>query len=1198
MRNIFKPCTLAVALCLALVPLASLHAQVVSGSVSGVVTDGQGAAIPGAKVTLVDQLQTTSRTIGSSAEGTFNFTPVLASTYTLVIESTGFKKYERKNIAVHPADQLQLPDLKLEIGTITETLTVEASAVSLKTETVQLDTVLTGDQATDLPIVDRGFLGLLQVIPGYASGDQYSANINGNRSDNMSIKLDGMTNMDSGVNTCCATWVNPDTIAEMKVATNAQSASIGHAGGASVMVVTKSGSQTFHGSGYGFLRNESLNSNTWMNNYNSRPKSTYRYNTYGFTVGGPIFIPKTWNVAKNKLFFFASEERKNQKLGGALNTKTVPTAAERLGDYSTAKDNNGNPLIIYDPLINNGANGGNKVPLPGNLIPASRMSKDGQGLLNIMPLPNYTGPNVNQYNYISQVPYSQPELIGTYKFDYNVNDAWRTWVRYTRDYYTQDNPYGMGGSFPTMGTNETTRHAMGLAVGITTVLTPTLTNEAVFGGSQNLIPQQPINVTYTRTNMGLTYQNLYPNAAQADIGPVASFGGSFISNAPGMGNGIPYYANNTNFSITDNVAKVWPRHTLKFGVSIERDRKDQTSGNPLGNINFGQDNNNTINDSGYSFSNALLGVYDTYSQLDQQRFGRYYFTNAEFYVEDTWKVSRKLTVIPGLRVSFMQPIYDVKGQSGDFVPSLYDPKQAVRLYTHAANPANGNKVMAYDPVTKTFLPSVYYGSVVAGSGNPLNGIVLGGTNGIPKGLVNNRGPQWGPRLGIAYQLDSKTVIRAGGGISYDRLQGNVIYGDLSIPPTTQTRTAYYGFLNQLSTVGGAALFSPPSPGNNGAGMAQDGHVPTVYSWNFTVERELPFQTVLSAAYVGNVNRHLMQLVNVNDPGWGSAWAPANQDPTANGGVGKNDGTTTISTNFFRPFVGIDRWNLMEWGGSANYNSLQMTATHRMTRKLTFTAAYTFSKALGTADSIYNAGAIPGLNRQGNYGRLSYDRTQSLVASYTYWLPKGIRGGNIAVNNFVTRAIVNDWQFSGITTLRSGSPTAISYGINGWNTTMITTGDPDYGARPVFTSNPISSNRNLLQWFNTGSFVAAPKGSHGIDSGIGYLEGPGQNNFDLVLQKNMPFSKDGKRYVQFRLEAYNAFNKTQWSGINTGATLGGGSTIAAALANSTIINLPTAVAAQGPTPNTNGGVFGFGAANAVRSNGGANRVMQLGLKLYF
>jgi hypothetical protein len=358
MRDSLRRNRLAVALGLLVLPWVPLRAQVVSGSVSGAVVDPQGATVAGARVTLSDQVQATTRTVNTSAEGTFNFTPVLASTYTLTIELKGFKKYERRDIVVHPNDQLSVPDLKLEVGALSETVMVEASAISLKTESVQADTVVTSDQATDLPIVDRGFLGLLQVVPGFAGGDQFSANINGNRNDNMSIKLDGMTNMDSGVNMCCSTWVNPDTIAEMKVATNTQSASIGHAGGASVMVVTKGGTQSLHGSGYGFLRNESLNSNTWMNNFNNRPKSTYRYNTYGFTVGGPVFIPHKWNQARNKLFFFGSEERKNQKLGGSLNTKTVPTAAERTGDFSTALDNNGRALIIYDPMINNGANGG------------------------------------------------------------------------------------------------------------------------------------------------------------------------------------------------------------------------------------------------------------------------------------------------------------------------------------------------------------------------------------------------------------------------------------------------------------------------------------------------------------------------------------------------------------------------------------------------------------------------------------------------------------------------------------------------------------------------------------------------------------------------------------------------------------------------------------------------------------------------
>ena len=1187
MNNAFKPGKLIVVLSLAVLSIVSLHAQVVSGSLSGVVTDSQGAVVPGAKVTLIDQVQATTRSISSGAEGTFNFTPVLASTYKLVVESAGFKKYERTDIVVHPNDQIEVPNLKLEVGTINETVTVEAETVTLKTESVQQDTVITGEQSTDLPIVDRGFLGLLQVVPGYASGDQYSANINGNRSDNMSIKLDGMTNMDSGVNACCSTWVNPDSIAEMKIVTNTQSAAIGHAGGASVMVVTKGGTKSFHGSGYGFIRNESMNANGWLNDYNNRPKAIYRYDTYGFTVGGPVFIPKTWNVDKNKLFFFASEERKDQKLGASLNIKEVPTAAERTGDFSAAVSNSNQKLYIRDPLTNlpcaatTGVGGG---CFPNNIIPINRISKDGQTLLNAMPLPNYSGDPT--YNFTSEMPYNQPELIGTYKFDYNINEKWHSWVRYTRDHYTLDNPYGISSSFPTLGTNETTRHAMGLAVAVTTVLTPTLTNEAILGGSQNLIPQQPKNTTYTRTGLGLTYQNLFPTGESGDLGPIVSFGGSYISNSPSMGNGIPYYADNTNYSITDNLAKVFAKHTLKFGVSIEHDRKDQTSGNPVGTISFGQDTNN-INDSNYSFSNALMGNYDTYSQIDKQRFGRYYFTNAEWYLEDTWKVTSKLTIIPGIRVSLMQPIYDAKGQSGDFVPSLYNQSQAVRLYSHAVNPATGT-VQAYDPVTKAYMPSVYYGSVVPGSGNQLNGVVLGGTNGVPKGLVQNRGPQWGPRFGMAYQLDAKTVIRAGAGISYDRLQGNVIYGDLSIPPTTITRTAYYGNLTGLAAVGANALFSPPNPGNNGAGMSPDGHVPTVYNWNFTIERELPFSTILTAAYVGNMNRHLMELVNVNDPGWGSAWLPQNQDPTL---TPKYDGTTTINTNFFRPYVGIDKWNLMEWGGTANYNSLQMTATHRMSRKLTFTAAYSFSKVLGTADSIYNAGAIPNEIRQANYGRLSYDRTQSLVVSYSYWLPKVVRGDNLAVNNFATRLILNDWQLSGITTMRSGAPTQIGYSINGYNSTMITTGDPDYGPRPVFTSSPIANTRTSLAWFNTASFVPAPKGSHGNDSGIGYLEGPGQNNFDMVLQKNIPFSKDSRRYFQFRMEAYNALNKTQWSGLNTSATLAGGTTVAAALANPTITNLPVGLTGASAA---NGGRFGFGALNAVR----AARIVQLGLKLYF
>ena len=992
--------------------------------------------------------------------------------------------------------------------------------------------------------------------------------------------------MDSGVNMCCSTWINMDTIAEVQVITNSASAAVGHSGGAAVQVVTKGGTKEFHGSGYVFTRNESLNARVWNANSTAANgairKSTYRYNTDGFTLGGPVFIPKHWNTAKNKLFFFAAEEHQNTKNGGGNRTLTVPTALERTGDFSQSISNTGAAFTIYDPTAGGQYYGGG--PLPGNRLPANLINKDGQKLLSLMPLPNNITSD-HTYNYIYPLtPTHKPELLGTYKFDYNINEKWRSFVRYTRDYYTSDN-YSGNGSFEFLGTGRGVRKGMGVAYNLATAISPTFTNEFTMGVSQNLIPNLPIlNNQYTRSALGLSFNSLFPAGVLADEGPSVSFGGNYISNTPSFGSNFPNFADNTNFNFVDNLAKVFSRHTVTFGFSIERDRKDQSNGNPNGNLNFSTSTNNPY-DTGFTWANALAGNFNTYSQADQQRTGKCRFTNGEWYVADTWKATRKLTVDGGIRFYLMQPIYDAKGQLGQFLQSLWNPSSAVRLYSHKLNPANG-KVDAWDPVTNTFANAAFFGTVVPGSGNPLDGFALEGTNGIPRGLVKGRGVQYGPAIGFAYALNSQTVIRAGARIAYDRIQGNPWYFSLNIPPTSRTGTLYYGNLPTLAST--AAAYSPINPGNNGAGMSPDGKIPTVYSYNFSIQRELRLKILTEASYVGNLNRHLDELINQNMPAWGAMWQPQNQDPSFTG-VNNLDGTHALPANFYRPMVGIDRLNYPTWGGTGNYNSLQVTANRRLARDLTFQLAYTFSKALGTADQIYNASAIPGEVRQANYGRLAYDKTHSLVVFYTYSFPRVVRGSNPFVNNFVTRTILNSWQVSGITTLRPGSPYSLGYSVLNQNLTTLLTGSPDYGPRATLIADPKDvSDKNLLQEFNLAAIGQTAKGSRGNDSGFNCMTGPWFWDTDMGVFKNVPFTRDSKRYVQFRLEFYNIMNHTNWGSVNSTvqySALGpGGST-------GTIINLPQYLA---PAGSQNGGRFGVGAAQSP----GGGRIGEMSLKVYF
>jgi hypothetical protein len=1145
-----------------------LAAQQTSGMITGIVKDAQGAVIPGAKVTLIDQNQSATREQATGAEGLFAFTPLLPSTYTVVVEAAGFKKYEKKDIVVFANAAVGLTDINLEVGAVTETVLVQATAAQLQTESADRAGVVAGQQLTDLSIQARNFMTLQELVPGVVSAGAYGADVNGGRYDEMSFKIDGITNMDSGVNECCAVWINMDTIAEFTVITNSQTADIGRSGGAAVSAVTKSGTKSFHGDSYWFHRNEEFNANSWQNNqaspYVQRPP--YRYNIMGFVFGGPIFIPKTFNQNRNKLFFFVSEEwQRTLNPVTSLRLATVPTAAERNGDFSLTHNSDGSAVTITDPLANG-------TPFPGNQVPKNRFNSDGSAILDVFPLPNVSGQPA--YNYQSAFGSSSPRRLDSQRADYNLNDKWRLYGRYLHDNYTQNlDVYGLCSTVPGLGEEYVPRVAFSGVVNVTTIISPTATNEFIFGPSQNRYTWTVLNPVYTRSNLGLKYQSPYPNSIVDGIGPVVTFGG--VGNAPTLGQGQstqgqpPWGNSNTTFDFTDNLAKVFSKHVVKVGFMIERDRKDQQTKNATGTIAFDRDSLNP-GDTNWAYSNALVGDFDNYSQASAQLWGRYRFTNAEWYAMDTWKVRPNLTIDLGIRFMILQPIYDANMEIGTFNPADFTTSQQVTLYKKTLGP-NG-AVAALNPITGALAPAVLVGAIVPGVGNINNGFVLAGQNGYPRGLTKERGPQYGPRIGLAWSVNPKTVVRFGGGVFYDRLEGNLTYNQLSSQPTTNTPTIYYGTLATLGSQG--QNFFPQTPG---AAMSGDGHIPTVYSYNVTIQRTLPFSTMLDVAYVGTTDRHLPLTVPVNEPAYGSAWLPQNQDPTV---TPKYDGTTTLPINFYRPYIGIGAIAMQNFGGTSDYNGLQISANHRVGHGLQFGVNYTFSKALGAASS-YSSLENPFNIRHTNYGRLSFDYTNLMVFHYIYQVPKLAKGS--ALDNPVTRFVANGWEVSGITTFQTGSPQNISYSISGVGSSTLNqeiTGLASVGPRPLLSGNPGLSKgtRTIYEFFNTAVVHPAVKGSLGSDSGLGLFDGPGTNDWDISLFKNFAYTKGEGRYFQLRCEGYNAPNHTQFSGINTSATFNSAGVIT---------NLPTVLGGGG-------GRYGFGAVNGARSA----RVIQLALKLYF
>src|SRR5712691_6257476 len=590
-------------------------AQQSFGSISGVVQDGQGAVIPNAKVELTNVGQgAVVRELTTSSEGTFAITPLPPATYSLAVEAQGFKKYVKNDVKLFAQDRIGLPPIVLEIGSASEAVTVEASAVQLQTVSAERSGVLTGSQIVDLASNTRNFTDLLKTAPGF---NVDTNNANGLRTDQNAIAVDGTSVMDVGNNSAGGWRMNSDIIAEIKVLTNGQQAEFGRASGANITLVTKSGAKAFHGGGYEFYRNEWLNANTFTNNYLGLPRPRNRNSTFGFNLGGPVYIPGKLNRSKEKLFFFTNWEFQRPRVFDNLVRLTVPTADERKGDFSKSASK-GRPVTIRDPLANS--------PFPGNQIPQARWNQYGLQLLNVYPAPNLLGVDPG-FNYQYQFSGSDKRNDETVRADYNISERFKfffRWLHNRRDLLQSgglntNNTVGIGAFHAASG-------AISGAGNLTIVITPTLTNDFNYGNTRNWLPNEPDPKSgYLRSNANVTLPLLYPDADKlANLIPNLSFG-SEVPNAPTIFiSGMPYDNENPTQNITDNITKVFSTHTLKAGIFIETIIKPQTATTENnGRLNFRPDSANP-GDTGWDFSNMLLGNYQAFDQSNTYRKGLYY----------------------------------------------------------------------------------------------------------------------------------------------------------------------------------------------------------------------------------------------------------------------------------------------------------------------------------------------------------------------------------------------------------------------------------------------------------------------------------------------------------------------------------------------------------------------------------------------
>jgi len=1097
--------------------------QNISATLTGTVLDQAGAVIPGADVKLTNQATGVSVQSASNEVGIFVFTSLLPGTYTLEVGMPGFRTLTMREIGLTANERRSLGNVSLQIGEVEQRVEVTAETSYVQTASSERAGLISGDQVLNLAVKGRDFLGLMSTLPGVSdmnvgtrevvqTGNLLNGlHINGGRTNSIMYALDGISSVDTGSNASVQNAPNMDAISEVKVLTSNYQAEYGRNSAGTINVIMKSGGRDFHGSLYWYYRDKSLNANTFFNNRTGTRKGDYHFNNAGYSIGGPIYIPGKFNTNKDKLFFFFSQEYVRRRLYLDPRFVTTPTELERNGDFSETRDTNKNVISINDPL-----NG--KTQFPNNKIPANRINPVGQAILKFFPLPNYveTDPaRMYTRNYRSTASGNNPRRQEVVRVDYNITPTLNSYYRYIRDNDDEEWPYGswVAGNvnFDLVSTLRPQR-GRGAVLSLSKVFSSTKVNEFTVGAStrgQTFNPTEPEKVARTRIP-GLG--QWYPQSNESGAIPDMTF--SSVQNYinPSLGN-IPYTNENPVFTWADNFSWLKGSHSLKFGVYIERMRKDEVGGpNTRGSFNFDRNTNNP-NDTNYAFSNALLGVFNNYSEGTFRPYSHYRYTQTEWYAQDSWKVNGKLTLDLGLRMYNSPAAHDDRYNITTFDPSLYSANEQARLIWPGKD-ASGKRA-GVDLATGTIYPVPYIGLFVPGSGNYSSGMVVGGQDGWPGGLYETPAVSFGPRVGFAYDPsgNGKMVVRGGIGIFYDRPQGNVYSGTNGQPPVAFTPTLHFGTLDTFLQSAGAI-------GPGGVTVTETGEqpLPQTYNYSIGIQRQIPFDTVLDVSYVGALGRSLIYEQNINPIPMYARFDPKNRDTTT--------ASSPLPDNFLRPYRGYANIMMRAFGTNSNYHSLQIAANRRLAQTVQYGLAYTFSKALGeNAGDFDDDPSVYFNRRERNYGLLSFDVTHNLVVNYAWDLPNPGQKWGIKPLDWV----LGNWQISGITSFTSGQPVnpsmALSDGAD-------LTGSTE-GARITVVSDPYlpKDERTFARNFKTEAFARTPKLSFG-NAGVYILRRPGTSNWDISISKRVPFGED--RYVQFRTELYNAWNHTEFNNFDAGA----------------------------------------------------------------
>jgi hypothetical protein len=1161
-----------------------LMAQEISGSIVGSVKDSSGAAVAGATVTVTDPSKNDAvfRTVVTSDDGTFSVPNVPVSTYTVTVEAPNFKRGVNTDVKVD-VGQRRAIDVVLEAGNIQETVTIQADQVAVEVSTPTSSSTISGAQARELSVNNRNWIQFVTLAPGVSnnladlvpvgsfspdgSPAIASISVNGARQSQNTFTVDGSDITDRGSNITLQAFPSVDSIGELKILRSLYPAESGRSGGGQVNVVTRSGTNEFHGSLYEFVRNEKFNANNFLVNRNpASPRDSngkalrtpFRYNNYGFTIGGPVYFlrfgergdDESWFHKYRKTFFFFSEEQRKDRRYSNL-SGLVPTQGMRNGTFSfpiclSATQTSTTPVTRTCNLV-----------LPaGQPLPTSAMNPASLAYLTQIfqrePLPNQGtfgvfAPAVATFDF-------QQEIL---KLDTSFTDDWTAYYRYQRDKIPSLAPnsvFSTPCNVPDVCTGDTNAPGRTHTFQTTYVVSPSVIVEGRYNYAYGAIlvrtagllgkdrSQIPINLPYQVDD------DRNPSVALSGLSSLTAFG--------------PYNNFSDKHEWAGSLSWVKGNHTMKFGGSFSKYRKNEDNGlGGTGQGSFTAFFNTTATSPAratvcvdasnvaivcptgqqtteQTFANFLLGNNVSFTQTKYRLTADFRQRNVEWYAQDEWRIRPNVTIYAGVRYSFFGAPWAANGLLTNFVPELWNPAQA------PAVTFDGNRVPA------------------AGR-NYCNGLIVNTQNFTtgppeyrctptpsPYGKYIFKAPKknFAPRFGIAWDIsgNAKTVIRTGYGIYHEQtLVGNIEQHLGNNPPYQETISFSGGSVSQPIPIG----VNPTVTASNAIpalirGVDLDYKTPYMQHWSLDVQHLFSSKTMVTVGYYGSKGTNLIGVTDINNlpPGYAltqtcvrnsaGATGPCQlTDPVSNLPVPILAGTPTLILDQIRPYRGWRGISMIQPKYNSNYHSLQVSGTHRFDDFSQVQLAYTWSKNLTDNQSDRSNAPQNHYDVRSEYSRAFLDRRHILTVNYIYELPffrkqEGFSG-----------KVLGGWQLSGIVTYQTGLPLTATF--SGWDPAGIGFLNPSSpaGGRPFVFCNPNDGAPHTFnEWFNYACFqnsapTAFPATPGNASRGI--IEGPPTFRVDFTLAKNFRFGESMR--LQFRAEAFNLLNRTNFTTMNLAAS---------------------------------------------------------------